>query len=142
MAGVLTGTDATRRDGFTSAPKAAGRSMDLSYMAPPSQDQEESLDELVAILLGAVPPAAVIKPAMLVILTVQDTQRRTVVRTMRTTDELQDLMDHYLDVVGSADGGAGRFVFDGRRVKREHTPEDLKMENGDQIDYFEDLMCG
>jgi small ubiquitin-related modifier len=37
----------------------------------------------------------VIKPATLVTLKVQDTQRRVVTRTMRRTDKLQVLMDCY-----------------------------------------------
>ncbi|GJN32837.1 hypothetical protein PR202_gb21374 [Eleusine coracana subsp. coracana] len=76
------------------------------------------------------------KPSQLVTVVVQDTQRRTVSRTMRRTDELQGLMDHYYE------GSGGRFVFDGRRVKGEHTPEDLNMVNGDKIDFFLDLMAG
>ncbi|CAD6223397.1 unnamed protein product [Miscanthus lutarioriparius] len=64
---------------------------------------------------------------------------------MRRTDKLQSLMDYYYDVVCSAGAGrrgAGRFVFDGRRLKGEHTPEDLNMASGDKIDFFEDLMSG
>ncbi|CAL5062014.1 unnamed protein product [Urochloa decumbens] len=90
--------------------------------------------------------AAVIKPVMLVTLEVQDTQRRVVARTMRRTDKLQGLMDYYYDVVlCTADAGArgtGRFVFDGKRVKGEHTPEDLNMVSGDKIDFFQDLLAG
>ncbi|XP_066391063.1 small ubiquitin-related modifier 1-like [Miscanthus floridulus] len=87
----------------------------------------------------------VVKPVMLVTLKVQDTQRRVVKRTMRRTDKLQGLMDYYDDVVcsaGAATRGAGRFVFDGKRLKGESTPEDLGMVNGDKIDFFEDLMSG
>ncbi|CAN6168551.1 unnamed protein product [Urochloa humidicola] len=90
--------------------------------------------------------AVVIKPVMLVTLEVQDTQRRVVARTMRRTDKLQGLMDYYYDVVlCTADAGArgtGRFVFDGKRVKGEHTPEDLNMVSGDKIDFFQDLLAG
>ncbi|CAL5083668.1 unnamed protein product [Urochloa decumbens] len=81
--------------------------------------------------------AVVIKPVMLVTLEVQDTQRRVVARTMRRTDKLQGLMDYYYDVVlCTADEGArgtGRFVFDGKRVKGEHTPEDLNMVTSSRI---------
>ncbi|GJN11262.1 hypothetical protein PR202_ga29440 [Eleusine coracana subsp. coracana] len=86
----------------------------------------------------------VVKVSQLVTIAVQDTQRRTVARTMRRTDELQGLMDHYYDVVTPAVAarGEGRFVFDGRRVKGEHTPEDLNMVSGDKIDFFLDLMAG
>ncbi|CAN6219341.1 unnamed protein product [Urochloa humidicola] len=90
--------------------------------------------------------AVVIKPVMLVTLEVQDTQRRVVARTMRRTDKLQGLIDYYYDVVlCTADAGArgtGRFVFDGKRVKGEHTPEDLNMVSGDKIDFFQDLLAG
>jgi hypothetical protein len=37
--------------------------------------------------------------SQLVTIAVQDTQRRTVTRTMRRTDELQGLMDYYYDMV-------------------------------------------
>ncbi|CAN6212098.1 unnamed protein product [Urochloa humidicola] len=90
--------------------------------------------------------AVVIKPVMLVTVEVQDTQRRVVARTMRRTDKLQGLMDYYYDVVlCTADAGArgtGRFVFDGKRVKGDHTPEDLNMVSGDKIDFFQDLLAG
>ncbi|RLM84420.1 hypothetical protein C2845_PM04G30310 [Panicum miliaceum] len=86
----------------------------------------------------------VIKPVMLVTLKVQDTHRRVVKRTMRRTDKLQGLMDYYYDVVlCTADAGArgaGRFIFDGKRMKGEHTPEDLNMVSGDKIDFFLDLL--
>lgn len=89
---------------------------------------------------------AVIKPVMLVTLKVQDIHRRVVKRTTRRTDKLQGLMDYYYDVVlCTADAGArgaGRFIFDGKRVKGEHTPEDLNMISGDKIDYFLDLLSG
>jgi small ubiquitin-related modifier len=44
-------------------------------------------------------------------------------------------------VVCSAGAGtrrAGRFVFDGKRLKGEQTPKDLGMKSGDQIDFFGD----
>ncbi|CAN6199548.1 unnamed protein product [Urochloa humidicola] len=99
---------------------------------------------VVAVAVTAA--AVVIKPVMLVTLEVQDTQRRVVARTMRRTDKQQGLMDYYYDVVlCTADAGArgtGRFVFDGKRVKGEHTPEDLNMVSGDKIDFFQDLLAG
>jgi hypothetical protein len=45
--------------------------------------------------------------SQLVTVAVQDTQRRTVTRTMRRTDELQGLMVHFYDVVAPG-GGAAR----------------------------------
>ena len=48
------------------------------------------------------PALFVIKPVMLVTLSVQDTQRRVVTRTMRRTDELKGLMDYYYDPVNAA----------------------------------------
>ncbi|GJN32841.1 hypothetical protein PR202_gb21378 [Eleusine coracana subsp. coracana] len=91
-----------------------------------------------------VPKSMVVKPTQLVTVKVQDTKRRTVTRTMRRTDKLQGLMDYYYEVVSPAVAarGEGRFVFDGKRVKGEHTPEDLNMVNGDMIDFFLDLMAG
>nr|CAB3458402.1 unnamed protein product [Digitaria exilis] len=98
------------------------------------------------VVAVAAPVGIVIKPVMLVSLKVQDTQRRVIKRTMRRADKLQGLMDYYYDVVlctiDAGLRGTGRFVFDGKRVKGEHTPEDLGMVNGDKIDFFEDLLAG
>jgi hypothetical protein len=92
-------------------------------------------------LAAAVAPAVPIaRPVRFVTLTVQDAQRRDVTRTMRVTDTLQGLMDHYYDMVGSAGTRrAGRFVFDGKRLKGKQTPEELGMKNRDKIDFFVDL---
>ncbi|CAN6225798.1 unnamed protein product [Urochloa humidicola] len=95
---------------------------------------------VVAVAVTAA--AVVIKPVMLVTVEVQDTQRRVAARTMRRTDKLQGLMDYYYDVAGVGARGTGRFVFDGKRVKGEHTPEDLNMVSGDKIDFFQDLLAG
>jgi hypothetical protein len=35
----------------------------------------------------------------------------------------------------------GLFVLEGRRVKSQHTPEDLNMVSGDKIDFFVDLLA-
>jgi hypothetical protein len=92
---------------------------------------------LAAAVAPAVPMA---RPVRFVTLTVQDAQRRDVTRTMRVTDTLQGLMDHYYDMVGSAGTRrAGRFVFDGKRLKGKQTPEELGMKNRDKIDFFVDL---
>ncbi|KAJ1291560.1 hypothetical protein BS78_02G324900 [Paspalum vaginatum] len=61
---------------------------------------------------------------------------------MRRTDKLQGLMDYYYDVVSLTERGAGRFVFDGKRVRGEDTPEGLNMASGEKIDFFEDLLFG
>jgi small ubiquitin-related modifier len=64
-----------------------------------------------------------VKPAMLITVVVQDTKRRTLSRTMRRTDKLQDLMDYYYHVLSSAVSyGEGRFLFDGTRVNGQKTP--------------------
>ncbi|WVZ66448.1 hypothetical protein U9M48_015661 [Paspalum notatum var. saurae] len=97
------------------------------------------------VVVGAPAAGVVVKPVMLVTVEVQDTQRRSVARTMRRTDKLQGLMDYYYDVVSLGDAGArgaGRFVFDGKRVRGEDTPEGLNMANGEKIDFFEDLLSG
>ncbi|KAL6856158.1 hypothetical protein ACP4OV_018960 [Aristida adscensionis] len=92
----------------------------------------------------AAEPEVTVKPDMLVTLRVQDMDHRAVVHTMRRTDELQALMDHYYALVAPALGARreGRFLFDGRQIKGEHTPEDLDMVNGDRIDFFTDLTGG
>ena len=114
-------------------------------MVSPCRKQEDSVSvEAIAARLLRVRSmvAAVIKPAMLATLKVQDTDRRVVKRTMLRTDKLQGLMDYYYDVVlGPADAGArgtGRFIFDGKRMKG----EDLNMVSGDKIDFFQDLLSG
>ena len=85
---------------------------------------------MVAAMAPAVAINPVIKPAMLVTLKVQDTLRRIGARTMRRTDKLQGLMNYYYDMVCSP-APAGSFVFDGKRLKGEQTPEDLRMKSGD-----------
>jgi small ubiquitin-related modifier len=114
---------------------------------PAVRKKEESIKRVIRVVTVPAAAAVAIKPVMLVTLKVQDTSRRVVERTMRRTDKLQGIMDHYYDVVlcTAADAGArgaGRFIFDGKRVKGEHTPEDLNMVTGDQIDFFHDLLSG
>ncbi|PUZ72610.1 hypothetical protein GQ55_2G408700 [Panicum hallii var. hallii] len=73
-------------------------------------------------------------------------RRRVVVAVIKPVMLLQGLMDYYYDeVLCKADAsarGAGRFIFDGKRVKGEHTPEDLNMVSGGKIDFFLDLLSG
>uniref|UniRef100_A0A0E0LMI6 Ubiquitin-like domain-containing protein n=1 Tax=Oryza punctata TaxID=4537 RepID=A0A0E0LMI6_ORYPU len=38
--------------------------------------------------------------------------------------------------------GTGRFLYDGRRLRGWQTPEELKMEDGDEVDFFEELIGG
>jgi small ubiquitin-related modifier len=113
----------------------------------PSRKEEEKVVARARVVikwLDGNGRVVLVKPEMLVTLKVQDTERRVVKRTMWRTDKLQGLMDYYYDMVCSAGAtrGAGRFVFDGKRLKGESTPEDLGMVNGDKIDFFEDLMSG
>ncbi|KAL6656829.1 hypothetical protein ACP70R_004609 [Stipagrostis hirtigluma subsp. patula] len=105
----------------------------------------EGCEVVLGVAAEPEPEVVVVNTDMLITLAVQDTERRIVLRTMRKTDELQGLMDYYYTVVsptGGAARGEGRFVFDGRRVKGERTPEDLGMVSGDKIDFFQDLLAG
>uniref|UniRef100_K4A329 Ubiquitin-like domain-containing protein n=3 Tax=Setaria TaxID=4554 RepID=K4A329_SETIT len=53
--------------------------------------------------------------------------------TLRTTDQLRDLMDFCYEMVPTVDYGDGVFLFNGRRVKGHRTPEELGMVDGDWI---------
>uniref|UniRef100_A0A0E0LMI7 Ubiquitin-like domain-containing protein n=1 Tax=Oryza punctata TaxID=4537 RepID=A0A0E0LMI7_ORYPU len=78
-----------------------------------------------------------------VTLKVQDTDGRAVCRTMRRTDQLQGLMDFYYDSAhGRVQRGTGRFLYDGRRLRGWQTPAELEMEDGDEVDFFEELIGG
>jgi small ubiquitin-related modifier len=78
-----------------------------------------------------------------VTLKVQDTDGRAVHRTMRWTEQLQGLMDFYYDRAhGRVQRGTGRFLYDGRRLSGWQTPAELDMEDGDEVDFFEELIGG
>ncbi|XP_006658725.2 small ubiquitin-related modifier 1-like [Oryza brachyantha] len=78
-----------------------------------------------------------------VTLKVQDTDGRVVYRTMRRTDQLQGLMDFYYDRVQEwVATGTGRFLYDGRRLRGWQTPAELLMEDGDEVDFFVELIGG
>uniref|UniRef100_A0A0E0I2P0 Rad60/SUMO-like domain-containing protein n=1 Tax=Oryza nivara TaxID=4536 RepID=A0A0E0I2P0_ORYNI len=77
-----------------------------------------------------------------VTLKVQDTDGRAVHRTMRWTEQLQGLMDFYYDRAhGRVQRGTGRFLYDGRRLSGWQTPAELDMEDGDEVDFFEELIA-
>jgi hypothetical protein len=84
----------------------------------------------------------VIKPGVHVTLKVQDTAGRTVVFTVRRTQELQALMDAYYASVPDVAYGTGRFLYDGGRLTGAHTPAELGMEEQDEIDFFTELLGG
>ncbi|KAB2602135.1 small ubiquitin-related modifier 1-like [Pyrus ussuriensis x Pyrus communis] len=52
---------------------------------------------------------------------------------IRHTTQLKKLMTAYCDRV-SVDMNSIAFLFDGRRLRPEQTPEELEMEDGDEID--------
>ncbi|KAL5705262.1 hypothetical protein ACHQM5_023590 [Ranunculus cassubicifolius] len=62
------------------------------------------------------------------------------VMKMRKTTKLKKLMATYSDHL-QMDFGEISFVFDGRRIKDDQTPNDLEMEEGDIIDAML-YMCG
>ncbi|KAG1654604.1 hypothetical protein FOA52_009530 [Chlamydomonas sp. UWO 241] len=59
---------------------------------------------------------------------------------LKQATPLGKVMDAYCDKK-SVDPAAVRFVFDGRRVSRDHTPSIHEMENGDVIDVMHALCC-
>ncbi|CAN6212099.1 unnamed protein product [Urochloa humidicola] len=79
-----------------------------------------------------------IKPAkMFITLHVMDGEGRRLTRTMRRSDKFQDLMDFYFASVPIVAYGDGMFMFDGSRlIKGWQTPEDLDMEDCEEIDFF------
>uniref|UniRef100_A0A0D9X0N5 Ubiquitin-like domain-containing protein n=1 Tax=Leersia perrieri TaxID=77586 RepID=A0A0D9X0N5_9ORYZ len=75
-------------------------------------------------------------------LKVQDSDGRTVCRTMRRTDQLQALMDYFYDrVQDRVARGTGRFLYDGHRLRGTQTPAELKMEDGDEVDFFVEMLA-
>ena len=56
---------------------------------------------------------------------------------VKTTTKLQRLFDAYALRKG-IDVGSLRFLLDGKRLNGDQTPEDVDVEDGDQIDVFED----
>jgi small ubiquitin-related modifier len=84
----------------------------------------------------------VIKPGVHLTLKVQDTAGRTMERTLRRTEKLQGLMDAYYAKVPDVTHGTGRFLYDGKRLAGWQTPAELEMEEGDEIDFFTELMGG
>lgn len=84
----------------------------------------------------------VIKPGVHVTLKVRNTDGHTVYRTMRRTEQLQGLMDFYYASVPAVQRGTGRFLYDGGRLRGWQTPAELQMEDGDEVDFFTELLGG
>ena len=91
---------------------------------------------------GEVDRKPVIKPGVHLTLRVQDTAGRTLERTVRRTEKLQGLMDAYYASVPAVTYGTVRFLYDGSRLAGWQTPDDLKMEDDDEIDFFTELLGG
>uniref|UniRef100_A0A0E0EDG6 Rad60/SUMO-like domain-containing protein n=1 Tax=Oryza meridionalis TaxID=40149 RepID=A0A0E0EDG6_9ORYZ len=61
--------------------------------------------------------------------------------TLKRTEQLQVLMDCYYDHAhGRVQRGTGRFLYDGRRLSGWQTPAELDIEDGDEVDFFEELI--
>lgn len=84
----------------------------------------------------------VIKPGVHITLRVRDADGRTVHRAVRRTDTLQGLMDFYYASVPAVAYGTGRFLYDGGRLRGWQTPAELDMEDGDEVDFFTELLGG
>ncbi|KAG8080018.1 hypothetical protein GUJ93_ZPchr0007g4440 [Zizania palustris] len=80
--------------------------------------------------------AGVKSPEFITIKVVDQEERRPVRHTIRTTDKLQVVMDRYYSEAPEVTYGTGSFYFDDIRLKGDKTPAQLKMEDGDIIDYF------
>jgi small ubiquitin-related modifier len=79
--------------------------------------------------------------AMLVTLKVVS-QERVVKHTMRVTDKLQVLMDVWYHKVPEVTYGTGAFLYEGCRLSADRTPEEMEMEDGDMVDFFERMIGG
>jgi small ubiquitin-related modifier len=85
------------------------------------------------------------KPVVHVTVKVKDTAGRTFkFIAVRTTQKLQVLMNAYYARVPDVTKGTGKFLYDGRQLKGEQTPAELKMEDENEIviDFFIDMMGG
>ncbi|KAG0570660.1 hypothetical protein M758_6G171400 [Ceratodon purpureus] len=69
------------------------------------------------------------------------TGKHTIHFRMKTNTSFRKLMNAYCDKM-SVDPSTIAFIFDGRRLQTQHTPAELKMEEGDMIDAFVHLMGG
>jgi small ubiquitin-related modifier len=69
-------------------------------------------------------------------------QERVIKHTMSVTDKLQVLMDVWYHKMPEVTYGTGAFVFDGCRLGAYRTPEEMEMEDGDAVDFFEGLTGG
>ncbi|KQK15582.1 hypothetical protein BRADI_1g23832v3 [Brachypodium distachyon] len=78
----------------------------------------------------------------LITIKVQDLNRFRVHYTMRMTDQLQSLFDFYYRSMPGVDRNTGRFFVDGKRMKGWQTPADFNMEDGDEVDFFVELLGG
>ncbi|KAF7018340.1 hypothetical protein CFC21_031639 [Triticum aestivum] len=68
-------------------------------------------------------------------------QKRALRHTMRMDDKLQVLQDvwyHKVDVTH----GTGVFMIDGSKFSAKSTPDDLELEDGDLVDFFEHMDGG
>ncbi|OEL17156.1 hypothetical protein BAE44_0021824 [Dichanthelium oligosanthes] len=72
-----------------------------------------------------------------VTLKVVDQEGRIVKHSMRTTDELQGVMDKYYAEAPEVGYGTGTFLIDGAvRLRGWKTPADLELDDDAQIDFF------
>ncbi|KAL6656826.1 hypothetical protein ACP70R_004606 [Stipagrostis hirtigluma subsp. patula] len=87
-------------------------------------------------------PPVMIRPGAHLTLKVQDTKGRAVKCTVRRTEKLQRLMDSYYARMPDVAHGTGRFLYDGGRLGGWQTAAELEMEDGDEIDFFTELLGG
>ncbi|WVZ66814.1 hypothetical protein U9M48_015984 [Paspalum notatum var. saurae] len=79
----------------------------------------------------------------LIKLKVVDQYGRRVFHTLRMSDKLQAVMDaYYYAAAADVNRGAGKFYFDGVFLPGGKTPAEFEMEDGDEIDFFDDQLGG
>ena len=74
------------------------------------------------------------KPNMFVLLAVRDPAGRALLRTMRRTDRLQDLLDFCCAIL-DVPVIRGRLTFRGKEITGEETPKDVSMEDWDIVEF-------
>ncbi|KAF8664580.1 hypothetical protein HU200_054763 [Digitaria exilis] len=72
------------------------------------------------------------KPDMFVLLMVKDNAGRALIRTMRRTDRMKDLLD-FSCAIFDVPVDRGRLTFSGKQVTIEKTPKCLSMKDWDKV---------
>ncbi|CAL5083663.1 unnamed protein product [Urochloa decumbens] len=83
------------------------------------------------------------EPDPMITLKVLDNEGRRAYHTLRMSDKIQTVMDAYYKKAPEVTYGSGTFMLDGSiRLKGSKTPAELDLNDGDEIDFFEDQVGG